>query len=67
MKIKVPNRAKVREGMGGSRIRNVRAIKKAANIIVISRMETVMESLSRASLAVTLTSNYYLFIISNIR
>jgi len=53
--------------MGGSRIRNVRAIKKAANIIVISRMETVMESLSRASLAVTLTSNYYLFIISNIR
>ena len=46
----------VREERRGSRIRSIRVIKKAANIIVISKMETVMESLNRASLAITSSS-----------
>jgi hypothetical protein len=56
MKIRVANRVKVREKMRGSRIRNIRTPKKAANIMVISKMETVMESLNRASLAITSSS-----------
>jgi len=56
MKIRVANRVKVREKIRGSCIRSIRTPKKAANIMVISRMETVMESLSRASLAITFSS-----------
>jgi len=56
MKARVANRVKVREKMSGSRIRSIRAIKKAANIMVTSRMETIMESLSWASLAMALSS-----------
>ena len=56
MKVRVANNVKVREKISGSRIRSIRAIRKAANIMVTSRMETVMESLSRASLAITSSS-----------
>ena len=56
MKVRVASRVKVREKIRGSCISNIRAPKKAANITVISRMETVMESLSRASLAITFSS-----------
>ncbi len=51
MKRRVPSVAMVRAGIGERRIRYVRAIRKAAKIIVTSRMETVIESFSRASLA----------------
>ena len=61
MKVRVASRVKVREKIRGSRISNIRAPKKAANIMVISRMETVMESLSRASLAIRSSSPEFMF------
>ncbi len=60
MKTRVPKRAIVRAEIGGICIRYVRAIRKAANIMVTSRMETVIESLSRASPAINLASDCYL-------
>lgn len=56
MKIRVANKVKIREKMRGSRISHSRMPKKAANIIVTSKMEMVMESLSRASLAIMFSS-----------
>ena len=56
MKVRVASRVKVREKISGSRNRSIRATKKAANIMVTRSMETVMESLSRASLAITSSS-----------